>query len=89
MKTFYQTGGIVHNVQSFFSITTVSVSRRKQEGKMEEYEMQARTKPPLSVNVDEDAGSSPTRSDDLGKRASGYIRSKEDQDAIDQTRIKV
>lgn len=56
---------------------------------MEEYEMQGQTKPHVAANVDEDAASSPTGSDDLDKRASGYIRSKEDQDAVDQTRIKV
>lgn len=36
-----------------------------------------------------DESSSPSGSEDFGKRASAYVKSQEDQTAIDQTRIKV
>lgn len=50
--------------------------------------MQASANKHLAVST-EDAASSPTGSEDLGKRGSAYVRSQEDQAAIDQTRIKV
>ncbi|KAK2765649.1 hypothetical protein FQN54_008505 [Arachnomyces sp. PD_36] len=54
---------------------------------MEEHEMRASANRHLAP-PNGDGAPSPTESDDLGKRGSAYIRSQEDQDAIDQTRIK-